>query len=153
MQLRWAKYLPSLLILFSIDIYSVVYISYLSSMKTIFSISLLVLMMFTMTTTLPVGAQSSTVSGEARRMPIMTSNDIPVVILPVVTPRNSSAQRIKILKSEIVLLNAQIAKVQKKLDAANMKWSNFLVAIYQKKLTTLTQRLAQKQVTLDSLKK
>ena len=72
---------------------------------------------------------------------------------PTVTPRKPSAQRIKKLKMEIVLINTEIAKVQKKLDAANKKGSNLVIAIYQKKLTALAMTLASQQAILDSLQK
>ena len=54
---------------------------------------------------------------------------------------------------EIVLINTEIAKVQKKLDAANKKGSNLVIAIYQKKLTALAMTLASQQAILDSLQK
>lgn len=73
--------------------------------------------------------------------------------IPTVTLRKPSAQRIKKLQAEIALINTEIAKVQKKLDAANKKGSNLVIAIYQKKLTALAMTLASQQAILDSLQK
>ena len=117
-------------------------------MKVLISTSLLALIMATGISPLSGNAKPFMVSGESRIAPIMNDGGTPTV-----TPRKPSAQRIKKLQAEIALINTEIAKVQKKLDAANIKGSNLVIAIYQKKLTALAMTLAQKQATLDSLQK
>ena len=117
-------------------------------MKILLSVFLLALIMATGISPLSGNAKPFMVSWESRLMPIMTDGGAPTV-----TPRKPSAQRIKKLQAEIALINTEIAKVQKKLDAANIKGSNLVIAIYQKKLTALDMTLAEKQATLDRLQK
>ena len=117
-------------------------------MKVLLSTSLLAIIIATGLSPLSGNAKPFMVSGESRIAPIMNNGGTPTV-----TPRKPSAQRIKKFKTEIALINTEIAKVQKKLDAANMKGSNLVIAIYQKKLAALATALASKQGVLDSLEK
>lgn len=115
-------------------------------MKVLLSTSLLALIIATGLSPLSGNTKPFMVSGESRIAPIMNNGGTPTV-----TPRKSSAQKIKKLKTEIALINTEITKVQKKLDAVNMKGSNLVIAIYQKKLAALAMTLADKQALLNGL--